>query len=237
MLIAYAPQDAPHFAQRADPAYWHPAYERVLRECLYPLRPLGEFITHLTYGPIITRAEPPRDPSGVALVHQGQIAEAGVDLRAAARLVPGCRWDRPSARLQPSDIVLARSGMGSLARNRLAVFLEDTPAVVGSFVDLIRLEGLEPIYVALYLKSAFGWSQIHRLTNGVALPNVSFGEIRALQVAVAPAELQQEATARYRAEVLPTHRADPSAAGDAFGELVAWLQGELSVPGSTSAFA
>jgi hypothetical protein len=234
MLIAFAPQADPRFAHRADPAYWHPAYEQVLRECRYPLRPLGEFISHLTYGPIITRAQPPLDPSGVALVHQGQIAEAGVDLRAAVRIVPGCPWDRPAARLQPGDLVLARSGMGSLARNRLAVFLEDTPAVVGSFVDLIRLEGLEPIYVALYLKSAFGWSQIHRLTNGVALPNVSFDEIRALQVALASAELQQEAAARYRAEVLPAHRADPSAAREAFRRLMGWLQGRLSRADSPS---
>jgi hypothetical protein len=227
VLTSYAHQDDPRLAHRADPAYWHPAYDQVLEQSRYPLRPLGEFITHLTYGPIITREQPPVAPAGVALVHQGQIGPAGVDLREALRVPVGCRWDRASARLQPGDLVLARSGMGSLARNRLAVFLEPGEAVVGSFVDLIRVEGLEPAYVALYLKSVLGWSQIHRLTNGVALPNISFGEIRALQVAVAPLELQQAAAERYQVEVLPAHRAAPATAGEPFGRLVAWLEGEL----------
>ena len=227
MLISYVRQNAPRLAHRADPAYWHPAYDQVLERCRYPLRPLGEFVTHLTYGPIITGERPPTAPEGVALVHQGQIAAAGVDLREALRVPAGCRWDRPAARLRPGDLVLARSGMGSLARNRLAVFQEHAEAVVGSFVDLIRLEGLEPIYVALYLKSVLGWSQIHRLTNGVALPNISFDEIKALQVALAPVELQQAAAKRYDAEVLPAHQADPATAAEPFGRLVTWLECEL----------
>lgn len=205
MLVAYARQDDPRVVQRADPAFWHPAYEARLGACQQPLRPLGEFITHLTYGPIITGEKPPQATDGVALVNQGQIAVVGVDLREAVRVPVGCRWDRPSARLQAGDIVFARSGAGSLMRNRLAVFMGEEPAVVGSFVNLIRVQGLDPIYLALFLKSEMGWLQIHRLINGVALPNVSFDEIRGLKVPVVSQEVQAQCRRRYFDEVHP-HR-------------------------------
>ena len=95
--------------------------------------------------------------------------------------------------------------MGSVAKNRLALFWEDQPATVGSFVDLVRLRGIEPVYVALYLKTEYGWAQIHRLINGVATPNISFDEIRGLRIAMVPGEVQSQFRERYFAEVYPLH--------------------------------
>lgn len=218
MLITFASQNDPRLLDRADPAYWHPAYEALLAQCRFPLRPLGDFITHITYGPIVTgTALPPperqRTLFGVALVNQGQVCEAGVDLDRATMVPENSAWDLPRARLQAEDIVLCRSGAGSVAKNRLAVYLEEQPATVGSFVDLVRLDGLDPVFAALYLKTAFGWSQIHRLINGVATPNISFEEIRGLQVAVPPESLQSEMRRAYLDRVLPLHQArDPQAA-------------------------
>ncbi|MHB8997444.1 MAG: restriction endonuclease subunit S domain-containing protein [Armatimonadota bacterium] len=214
MLITSAVQDDPRFLDRADPAYWHPAYETLLAELRFPCQPLGDFITHITYGPIITGDPPPRaEGPAVAVVNQGQVGAAGVDLRGAVTVPPDCPWDLPRARLQAEDLVVCRSGAGSVAKNRLAVYLEEAPAVVGSFVDLVRVEGLDPFYTALYLKTSYGWGQVHRLINGVATPNISFAEIRALQIAVPPESLQSEIRQAYLDEVWPRHRAlDPEAA-------------------------
>ncbi|MBU0610897.1 MAG: hypothetical protein KKI08_23660 [Armatimonadetes bacterium] len=230
MLTTTARQDRPWYARRADPAYWHPAYDVALQSCRMPLRPLGDFITHLAYGPIITGRTPPAAPEGVALVNQGQIGPAGVDLREAVRVPEGCAWDRPSARLRAGDIVFARSGMGSLPKKRFAVFLSDEAAVVGSFVDIIRLDGLDPCYVMLYLKCELGWLQIHRLLNGVALPNISFDEIRGLRVALAPEELQGECRRRVVEEITPLCLSDPAEAIVRLQAAVQWLHGVLTGP-------
>ncbi len=230
MLVTYARQDDPRFLHRADPAYWHPAYETLWAGCDLPRRPLGDFITHIAYGPIITRCKPPVAPDGVALVNQGQIGYAGVDLSRAVRVPEGCPWDRPSARLRPGDLVIARSGEGSVARNRLAFFSEDEPAVVGSFVDVVRLEGLEPLYVALFLKTRYGWGQIHRLVNGVATPNLSFGEIRGLQIALAPPDRQRRWRERYFAEVYPLHQAGRPEAKAVHQALLAAVEQYLREP-------
>lgn len=231
MLVTYARQDDPRFLHRADPAFWHPAYDELWAACGWPRRPLGDFITHISYGPIVTGRKPAAVTNGVALVNQGQIGYAGVDLRNASRVAAGSPWDRPAARLQPGDLVIARSGEGSVARNRLAVYVEDEPAVVGCFVDLVRLEGIEPVYVALFLKTRYGWAQIHRLVNGVATPNVSFAEIRSLEIALVPASPQRRWRDQYYSEIYPYHRAGHASAETRYRRLVLKVERFLSLAG------
>ena len=205
----------PRLVQRLDPAYWRPSYDALLGACRLPLVPLRDFISDLTYGPIVTgRAldtldsglRTPDSGQGVALVNQGQVGFCGVDLTDAPCVPPDSPWVSPRSMLQPGDVVLPRSGEGSLGKHRVAVFLGDQPAGVGSFVDLIRLQGLNPFYLAAFLKSRLGRSQVSRVANGVGVPNISFDEIRSLQVPALTADTQQAIEGRYRREVLPLHR-------------------------------
>jgi hypothetical protein len=229
MLITRAFQGDHDFAVRGDPAWWHPAYDALLAKSRFPLEPLGTYISHITYGPIVVGQAPATASMGIALVHQPQIGAAGVDLARALVVPIGSAWDAPRARLRPGDMVMARSGVGSLGRGQLAVYPDETPAAVGSFVDLVRVEGLSSIYVVLYLKSMFGWSQIHRLLNGMATCNVSFAEIRALRIACLPSAEQARWHDAYLERVLPSHRAGEfSYARTAMRELVLSLETYLS---------
>jgi hypothetical protein len=205
MLTTFRPQSDLTDGRRADPQYWHPGYEGLFDTCRRPLRPLGDFITHLAYGPIVTGAEPPDHEGGVALLNQGQLVRSGVDPTGARLIPPGCRWDGPRARVREGDLLLARSGVASVARGRMAVFLGDYEAVVGSFVDLVRVEGIEPLYALAYLRSEFGWAQMHRIINGVGTPNVSFGEIRGLQVAMLSEAEQAAVRGQYLESVHGPH--------------------------------
>ena len=131
-------------AQRWDPRFWQGrAAVRRLASCLR-LVPLGEYICHLTYGPIVTGSRPQHVEAGVPVIRQGNIAETGLDERALLCVAPAGAHDPPRSRVRPGDLLLSRSGAGALGRNRLAVYLGNKPANVGCFVDLIRLEGLNP---------------------------------------------------------------------------------------------
>ncbi len=217
---------------RMDPAYWHPAYDRVLRQCSLPLRPLGEFITHITYGAIVTGRRPQHVDGGLPLIGQGAMRISGVDLRDLIAVDPESPWAIERARVRRGDLLIARSGAGSLERNRLAVYHCDTPAVVDCFVDIVRLEGIDPDYVAAFLRTRFGWAQIHRLLNGVGPANLSFDEIRSLQVP--PCELlEQRMRDRHAAEVLPLHqRRRYAEAADAVRQIVRALTHALESPPS-----
>ena len=169
------------------------------------LVPLGEYIRHLTYGPIVTGSRPQHVEAGVPVIRQGDIAETGLDERALLCVAPAGAHDPPRSRVRPGDLLLPRSGAGALGRNRLAVYLGSGPANVGCFVDLIRLEGLNPFYAWFFFKTRLGREQIAAYANGVGTPNISFGEIRALQIAALPAAYQDALERRYREQVWPLH--------------------------------
>ncbi len=203
---ARQPQSNPDLVRRLDPSYWRPDCDRVLGTCRHPLVPLGDFVTKLTYGPIVTGRKPPNGAEGAAIVNQGQVHFCGVDLTDAPRAPVDSPWICPRAMLKPRDVVLPRSGEGSLRRHKVAVFLGNETACVGSFVDLIRLRGLNPFYLAAFFKSRLGRAQVSRIANGVGVPNISFEEIRSLLIPRLPKQRQAAVEARYCREVLPYHR-------------------------------
>ena len=192
-------------ARRWDPRFWQG--RAAVRRMAGRLRlvPLGEYICHLTYGPIVTGSRPQHVEAGVPVIRQGDIAETGLDARALLCVAPAGTHDPPRSRVCPGDLLLPRSGAGALGRNRLAVYLGSGPANVGCFVDLIRLEGLNPFYAWFFLKTRLGREQIAAQANGVGTPNISFGEIRALQIAALPSAHQEALERRYREQVWPLH--------------------------------
>ena len=192
-------------AQRWDPRFWQGC--ATVRRLAGRLRlvPLGEYICHLTYGPIVTGSRPQHVEAGVPVIRQGDIAETGLDECALLCVAPAGAHDPPRSRVRPGDLLLSRSGVGALGRNRLAVYLGSGPANVGCFVDLIRLEGLNPFYTWFFFKTRLGREQIAAYANGVGTPNISFGEIRALQIAALPSACQDALERRYREQVWPLH--------------------------------
>jgi hypothetical protein len=197
--------------RRWDPAFWL-ASEVPLANV--PLAPLGFFIEHITYGPIVTGQRPARAADGIAVIDQKAVRPTGVLLHDAVRVDPGCAFDIPRARLRRGDLVFCRSGAGTLRKKRFTVFDHRAHATVSCFVDLIRLCNINPYYVAAVLRSRFVWPQIERLINGVGTPNISFSELHGLEVPVAPAKVQDTVAERWQA-IRRLHRC-----GDYDGALV-----------------
>ena len=169
--------------QRWDPCFWQG--RTAVRRLAGRLRlvPLGEYICHLTYGPIVTgqpssarRGRGAGHPAGRHCRNRARRPRTFVRRAEPERTIPA------RSRVRPGDLLLPRSGAGALGRNRLAVYMGSGPANVGCFVDLIRLEGLNPFYAWFFFKTRLGREQIAAYANGVGTPNISFGEIRALQI-------------------------------------------------------
>ena len=99
------------------------------------------------------------------------------------------------------------------------------------FVDLIRLRNISPYYVATVLRSRFAWPQVERLINGVGTPNISFGELRGLEIPVAPAEVQAKVAERWRTIRRLHRRSDYDAALASLDAAVSELEARLETGG------
>ncbi len=190
---------------RWDAAYWREK-RRHRHGSGVPVVPLGDFITHLTYGPIVTGRKPGHHDGGVPVIYQGNVTETGVSLSDPLRVRADSEFDPPRSRVRKRDLLLPRSGVGTLGRNRMAVYCDASRANVGCFVDIVRLEGVNPFYVWFYFKTEPGLRQIATVINGVGTPNINFSEIRALQVALVSEDCQHQVEEEYWDRVLPLHR-------------------------------
>ena len=99
--------------RRWDAGYWLGQQQRLAVDRRYALRALGDFIEHLTYGPIVTGRRPRRHKSGVPVIHQGDFATSGLRLEAALRVPAGSLHDPQKSRVQRGDLLLPRSGAGA----------------------------------------------------------------------------------------------------------------------------
>jgi len=59
--------------KRWDPAFWQAGRAELGEAPDVPCAPLGEFIEHITYGPIVTGRRPEAVAKGVAIIDQGRI--------------------------------------------------------------------------------------------------------------------------------------------------------------------
>lgn len=193
-------------ASRWDPGFWQGRQALRRLEGRMPLVAFGDYIRHLTYGPIVTGRSPGHVEAGVPIIRQGDIVETGLDEGRLLCVQARGEYDPLRSRVYPGDLLMPRSGVGALGKNRLAVYLGRGPANVGCFVDLIRLEGINPFYAWFFFKTRLGREQIAAFANGVGTPNISFGEIRSLQIATMSESRQQALERRYRREVWPWHR-------------------------------
>ncbi len=172
----------------------------------FALKSLGDYIEHLTYGPIVTGRKPEHVDDGITVIRQGDITETGLAKGGLLKVEARGDFDPERSRVQRGDLLMPRSGAGALGRNRMAVYTERAQANVGCFVDRIRLRGINPFYAWFFFKTQVGWGQIAALINGVGTPNINFAEIRSLRVAEVDVEIQEMVEARYRCDVLPWHR-------------------------------
>ena len=193
--------------RRFDPRYHDPQWEDPLRGCRLPLRPLGDFIEDIVYG-ALGRGKAPRPhegPGGFLLVGQKAVQDRGLDLAACPRI----RDERPFVQerycLQPSDLVVPRSGMGTLGKNKMTRWdglpagCDALGAVVDCFDDRVVIRGISSAWVLGVLRTESGWWQIRRVISGVAQPNLSFTQLRALRLPVPGPQVQAEAERRWAA--------------------------------------
>ena len=215
---------------RWDARYWEGRRHIERLRHRFPTAPLGDFISFMTYGPIVTGQSPDHAADGVPLIRQADLGDTGLEFSGVLRVEAGGVFDPPRSRVRRGDLLVPRSGAGTLGKNRLGVYWERGPANIACFVDLVRLEGLNPFYVWFFFKTEAGWRQIQSLINGVGTPNISFAEIRSLRLPLVPEALQTRLQRRYCRRVLPLLRAGERAGArrafaGAVGDLETLLHG------------
>lgn len=193
-LMAEAP------SSRWNVEYWRQEYLenlKVLQESGFEIATIGQYEERITYGAIVTGK---KDYSGndVLLINQGNISFTGLDLSDAKRIKEKSPWVIERAIVKDKTILIARSGVAGVGKNRITIAIKPPKAVVDSFVDILDVKNINPFYVVVFWKSIFGWLQVERFINGVGTVNISFDEIRAIKIPILPEKIQENIESEYK---------------------------------------
>jgi len=187
---------------RWNAVYWRPAYVKNLKEITdsnFSISKIGDFEEHLTYGAIVTGGKN-YEGKGVFLLNQGDIQFTGLDDTDMKEIKKNSPWNIERAKVKTKSLVLARSGVGGVGKNRITIITKPINAVVDSFVDVLDLDirKINPFYVLVFWKTKFGRLQVERIINGVGTVNISFDEIREIKILNIPKNVQDNIESEYK---------------------------------------
>lgn len=153
-------------ASRWDVGYWLPKYDEIIKQIkkfdnVYLDEHRDEIKSGYRSGKVIFEQE------GYPYLQVRNILNTGVDLINADLIPENSPARKENMKVSYGDILLNRSGEGSVGR--LTVFLEKKEEVyVGGHVFRFSIKNISPIYVNLFLKTKYGKEQIHRFESGVS---------------------------------------------------------------------
>ena len=179
-------------AQRIEAEYYRPRYlEAASRLEAVQSVPLTRYLAYLTDGTHIT---PKYVSQGIPFLSSSDI-DPFVVSPAIEKFISEAEHSR-LRHCQPDadDILMSKSGrIGSCAVVPPLIKKGDWNIYEG--VALLRMDGVDPHYVAAFLNSKYGYSQIRRELKGVAQPHLHLEDIRRLKLFLPSAGEMNEVSA------------------------------------------
>lgn len=186
---------------RMDPEYWHTRFDDIFKEVRVKLDLLGSFILPgtegITYGSTKPR-EWSADNSGVKYIKSVNIKNTGLDFVNIFYTPEKGRLDGEQFRVRPSDIIMNKSGTGTIGR-LFELTRDFGKMVVSQDTMRIRVKNISSAYVVVFLQSQFGLKQIERLTAGVSgQVHINFDDLKIIKIPVLSKEVQGNIEKEYK---------------------------------------
>jgi len=188
---------------RWNPGFFDIRFQEVERQLSrLRARPLGDFIPEflpdgskgITYGQVGSRLLNPR--GAVRYLQVINLRDTGIDFAIKPdRVAEGSQNDPPRSRVRKGDILFTNTtfrGADTLIGRCVVVPRDYGQLNISQDIDRIRVRGVNPYYVGVFLKTEFGQLQIQRFLHGVDSQKINFGHIRGLLLPVVSEKTQAE---------------------------------------------
>jgi len=177
-------------SSRWDVAYFLPKYDLLFKQLNstdFELAKIDDLLLSktegITYGQVGSREY---DKNGeIQYLQVSNIRNTGLDYYIKySRIKAGSYNDPQRSRLKPSDVLLINGGVGSLGR--ACVALNKDECNISQDIDRLRLKNnSQCFYIAVFLNSFFGKTQIERFTKGVSGQiKIGFDHVRSILIPI-----------------------------------------------------
>jgi hypothetical protein len=169
--------------------------------------PLDKFIPEelpdgskgITYGQVGARKLSPH--GSVRYLQVINIRDTGIDFSIKPdRVAEGSHNDPERSRVIQHDILMTNTafrGTETLIGRCVVISRNYGRLNISQDIDRIRVQGVNPYYVGVFLKTRFGQLQIQRFVHGVDSQKINFGHVRSFLLPILPTSVQEEAEDQY----------------------------------------
>lgn len=164
-----------------------------------PTVKLGDIISKMFTGSTEYGVKRRFSDKGYRYISAKVVTPLGVDFTRDPKYVePGSSMDKKRAHVKPGDLLFVRVGVGCIGRAAVVVDEADT-GVADDWIYVIRLkEGYSPYYLAVFLQSKCGRTQIERLLRGVGTVTIPQTLLKEILVPIPDTELQKLIDSEYK---------------------------------------
>lgn len=124
----------------------------------------------------------------VSVVNSKHILEDGIDYDNFEHTTTDFLNTHSRAQIRYGDILIYTTGANI---GRTQVYLKDEPAIASNHVNILRVQGVNPIFLAMVLNSQIGRLQTEKLCTGSAQAELYPSDIEKFIVPILPEEKQQ----------------------------------------------
>lgn len=128
------------------------------------------------------------DDGEISVINSKHILEDGLDYDNFEHTTTDFLGSHERARIGCGDILIYTTGANI---GRAQVYLKEEPAVASNHVNILRVQGVNPIYLAIVLNSQVGRMQTEKLCTGSAQAELYPTDIEKFVVPILPDKTQQ----------------------------------------------
>lgn len=170
---------------RLDAEYYQPKYdelEAILKKSSH--KTIAELQVYNMRG-----VQPDYVENGeISVVNSKHILEDGLDYDNFEHTTTGFLNNHERARIGYGDVLIYTTGANI---GRAQVYLKEEPAVASNHVNILRVQGVNPVYLAIVLNSQVGRMQTEKLCTGSAQAELYPTDIEKFIVPILPDKTQQ----------------------------------------------
>jgi type I restriction enzyme M protein len=194
-------------ADSFDPEFYQPCkVSAMLQASSLPIVRLGQVLSAIHCGGTEYGDKRRFADEGIPFISAKTVTPLGLNLDRDRRYVePNSIMDKKWAHVHCGDILFVRVGVG--CSGRAAVVVDDSEkGIADDWIYILRAKGVSPYYIALFLYTKFGQSQIERLKRGVGTVTIPQRLLKDILIPI-PSPIFQENLEKHYHEMVKLRRA------------------------------
>lgn len=171
--------------------------ERGGPELRVPTVPLSQFIIKMSSGATRYGKERVFAKHGIPFTSAKAVTWLGVNFSRDGRFIKlGTTMDIERAKTRVGDILFVRVGVGCSGRGAVVVDQNDI-GIADDWIYIIRVKGISPFYVALFMATSLGQRQIEAMKRGTGTVTIPQWRLKGMQMPLVSDLVQQDCEKIY----------------------------------------